>query len=105
MFDPSVFMSAFEAHGLATRAFRLDMLDSVGFTVGFMRPELDILGGEVQTAEIRIEYATADAPTLATGESLLIKTSSGDERYRVRNNPKPDGDGTFTRAELERQVL
>lgn len=97
MFDPSGFMQTFEDHGLATRAFRATLPGSAGFIVGFMRPEELILGEAVHTAQIEVEYATAEAPNLAMGEGLTIKGVS----YRVRNKPRKQGDGTFSRAELE----
>lgn len=98
MFDPRVLMPVFEAHGMATRAKRLELGDTTGFIIGFVRPEADILGGEVLSADIRIEYATADAPDLAPGTWLEIDGVD----HRVRGNPQAQGDGTFTRAELER---
>jgi len=98
MFDASFFMAAFEDHGMATRAVRRTAPPgSTGFVVGFTRPEQLILGDAVQTAQFEIEYATADAPDLALGEGLTISGTL----YRVNNVPRKQGDGTFTRAELE----
>ncbi|HCY17174.1 MAG TPA: hypothetical protein DHV21_14570 [Curvibacter sp.] len=97
MFDPSIFMGVFEAHGLATRAVRTAVPGDTGFVVGFVRPEDLILGEAVHTAQIEIEYATADAPALAVGESLTI----GGTAYRVQNAPRKQGDGTFSRAALQ----
>ena len=98
MFDPSIFMASFEAHGLATRAYRLDVSDTQGFVVGFVQPEQDILGGDAHSAAISIEYASVAAPGLVPGQRLRIAATD----YRVNNNPAVQGDGTFTRAELER---
>lgn len=97
MFDPSVFMGVFEAHGMATRAVRASAPGGPGFVVGFVQPEQLILGDSVHTAQIEIEYTSVDAPTLAAGEGLTISGKS----YRVHNVPRKQGDGTFTRAELE----
>lgn len=97
MFDASIFMSAFEDHGLATRAIRASAPAGPGFVVGFVQPEQLILGDSVHTAHIEIEYATADAPNVAAGEGLTIRAV----QYRVHNIPRKQGDGTFTRAELE----
>ncbi|MFZ3141150.1 head-tail joining protein [Polaromonas sp.] len=90
-------MQTFEDHGMATRAIRASAPAGPGFIVGFMRPEQLILGDSVHTAQIEIEYATVDAPSLALGEMLTI----GAKQYRVHNVPRKQGDGTFTRAELE----
>lgn len=98
MFDASSFMATFESHGMATRAVRRTAPPgSTGFVVGFVSPEQLILGDSVQTAQFEIEYATVDAPDLALGEGLAISGSL----YRVHNTPRKQGDGTFTRAELE----
>lgn len=98
MFDTSVFMAAFEAHGMATRAVRVGApAGDAGFIVGFQRPEQLILGDAVHTAQIEIEYTTADAPDLAPGDGLTIDGT----QYRVRAIPRKEGDGTFSRTELE----
>lgn len=97
MFDATLFMATFEAHGMALRAVRASAPNGPGFIVGFVRPEQLILGDSVHTAQIEIEYATADAPDLALGESLTISAT----QYRVHNLPRKQGDGSFTRAELE----
>lgn len=98
MFDASFFMATFEAHGMATRAVRDGaQVGDAGFIVGFQRPEQLILGDAVHTAQIEIEYTTADAPDLALGEGLTIDGT----HYRVRAIPRKQGDGAFSRAELE----
>lgn len=97
MFNSSIFMATFEAHGLAQRAVRTAVPGDTGFVVGFVRPDQLILGDAVQTAQIEIEYTTADAPALALGDGLTI----GGTQYRVRNKPRKQGDGAFSRAELE----
>ncbi len=97
MFDPSIFLGAFEAHGLATRATRTQVQGDTGFVVGFVEPEQLILGDSVQTSAIEIEYATVDAPALALGTALTI----GGGVYRINQQPRKQGDGTFSRASLE----
>ncbi len=97
MFDASLLLSAFEAHGIATRAYRMQVADDAGFIVGFVTPEQLILGDSVHTALIEIEYATTDAPALTMGTALTI----GDATYRVNQQPRKQGDGTFSRASLE----
>ncbi len=97
MFDPSVFLAAFESHGLALRALRTQVPGDVGFVVGFVQPEQLILGDSVHTAALEIEYATTDAPTLPLGTALTI----GGVTYRVNQQPRKQGDGTFSRAALE----
>lgn len=97
MFDATSFMATFEAHGMAKRAIRTSAPTGPGFVVGFVQPEQLILGDSVHTAQIEIEYATADAPDLALGEGLTINATL----YRVHNVPRKQGDGTFSRAELE----
>ena len=99
MFDPVGFLAVFEAHGLATRAFRAQVPGDMGFIVGFVQPEQMLFGDAVQTAQFEIEYTTADAPALPLGTALRI-----DGRlYRVNQPPRKHGDGTFTRAALEEQ--
>jgi hypothetical protein len=97
MFDPSIFLGTFEAHGMATRATRTQVVDDMGFIVGFVTPEQLILGDSVHTALIEIEYATADAPPLSLGTALTI----GGRSYRINQQPRKQGDGTFSRASLE----
>lgn len=97
MFDASGFMAVFEAHGMATRAVRSSAPQGPGFIVGFVQPEQLVLGDSVHTAAHEIEYTTADASTLAKGEGLTINGTL----YRVHNVPRKQGDGTFSRAELE----
>lgn len=97
MFDPLNFMAVFEEHGMATRAIRTAVPGDTGFGVGFVRPEELILGEAVHTAQIEIEYKTADAPTLALGTSLTIDGVA----YRVNSVPRKQGDGTFSRSGLE----
>lgn len=99
MFDPAGFLAVFEAHGLATRAYRIQVPGDKGFVVGFVQPEQLLLGDAVQSAQFEIEYTTTDAPALALGTVLSI----GGRRYRVNQPPRKQGDGTFTRAALEEQ--
>ena len=97
MFDPSIFLPVFEAHNMALRATRTQVPGDVGFIVGFVQPEQFILGDSVHTAQQEIEYATVDAPALALGTALTI----GGVVYRVNQQPRLQGDGTFSRAALE----
>lgn len=97
MFDASILLSTFEAHGMAMRAYRTQVANDMGFIVGFVTPEQLILGDSVHTAQIEIEYATTDAPALAMGTALTI----GSTTYRVNQQPRKQGDGTFSRASVE----
>ncbi|MGV0960115.1 MAG: head-tail joining protein [Limnohabitans sp.] len=99
MFDLVGFFATFEAHGLATRAFRAQVPGDMGFIVGFVQPDEMLFGEQVQTALFAIEYTTADAPALALGTSLTIDG----KQYRVNQQPRKQGDGTFSRAALEEQ--
>ena len=99
MFDPAGFLATFEAHGLATRAYRTHVFGDEGFVVGFVQPEQQLFGDAVQTAQFEIEYTTRDAPALALGTALSING----QVYRVNQVPRKQGDGTFTRAALELQ--
>jgi hypothetical protein len=111
MFDTSHFMQVFEDNGMALRALRAGAPAGPGFVVGLQRPEQLILGDAVHTAMIEIDYATADAPDLATGEGLTIgrlaHLDTGEAvlvdgvAYRVRDVPRKQGDGSFSKAELE----
>ncbi len=97
MFDASILLGVFEAHGMATRAYRTQVANDMGFIVGFVTPEQLILGDSVHTAQIEIEYATADVPVLTMGTALTI----GSATYRVNQQPRKQGDGIFSRASLE----
>lgn len=97
MFDPAAFMAVFEAHGLATRATRVQVPGDVGFVVGFVQPDQPLFGEQVHSAQIEVEYSTADAPTLSAGTALAI----GGTQYRVNQPPRKQGDGTYSRAALE----
>lgn len=97
MFDASILLGVFEAHGMATRAYRTQVANDTGFIVGFVAPEQLILGDSVHTAQIEIEYATADVPALTMGTALTI----GGATYRVNQQPRKQGDGIFSRASLE----
>lgn len=82
---------------MALRATRTQVPGDEGFVVGFVQPEQLILGDSVHTAQQEIEYATTDAPALALGTALTI----GGVVYRVNQQPRLQGDGTFSRAALE----
>ena len=97
MFDAHGFLATFEAHGMTTRAYRTQVANDMGFIVGFVTPEQLILGDSVHTAQIEIEYATADVPVLTMGTALTI----GSATYRVNQQPRKQGDGIFSRASLE----
>ncbi len=111
MFDASTFMSAFEAHGMALRAYRVQVPYDEGFVVGFVQPEQLILGDAVQTSQLEIEYASADAPALVGGSVLSLNDQLSlalgtelliDETYyRINQPPRKLGDGTFSRASVE----
>jgi hypothetical protein len=97
MFNATEFMAECEAHGLATRAYRVTPGDA-GFVVGFLTPDEPIFDGAAQTARIEIEYTTADVtPALSKGDRLTIASQG----YRVADAPRRGGDGTFTRVALE----
>ena len=97
MFDPSVFMPAFRAAGMLVQATRLRYGPALDFDCGFVQPDELLFAGEVQTAQIVIEYETAKAADLTRGEPLQI---SG-QQYSVRS-VRARGDGYFSVAELER---
>lgn len=53
--------------------------------------------GAVQTAEVSIEYRTADLPgELAVGDRVTVKG----RRYRVATHPEPISDGDFSEVQL-----
>lgn len=64
--------------------------------VGFVQPEVPILGGRVQSRAVVIEYQTSDMPTVTEGDRLLIKGV----QYRVRAEPELKGDGYFSTVQL-----
>ena len=57
-----------------------------------------LLGDEIHTDRITIEYVSTEAPDLVRGESLDIAGT----RYTVRGPAMAEGDGYFSRIELER---
>lgn len=98
MFDPSVFMPAFRDAGMLVQAQRLAY--STSFDCGFLQPDELLLGSEVHSAQILIEYETAAAADLAVGEELQI----GGTYYIVRSQPQARGDGYFSAVQLERNL-
>ncbi|EYC51703.1 hypothetical protein AZ34_11880 [Hylemonella gracilis str. Niagara R] len=97
MFDPSIFMQAFEAHGLVHRATRASVPGDTGFLCGFVRPDELILGDDVHAAGPEIEFETAAAPGLVRGQTLTINGQD----YRLVRDPRRQGDGYFSRAVLK----
>jgi hypothetical protein len=98
MFDPAQLMQVFEAHGLAVRAYRSAIPSDTGFACGFVAPDELVLDSQAQTAQIVVEYATADVtPPLSRGTALSI----GGKAYRVNAAPRARGDGTFSTVTLE----
>lgn len=99
MWDPTVLFPAFKAAGLLHTALRSDAVPPAGFDVDFVQPGQVILAEAVHSDQVQVEYVTATAPDLRVGERLEI----ADSAYRVRQPPLKQGDGFFSRAELERQ--
>lgn len=99
MFNPSLLFPAFAAVGMLHCAMRMQAMPPATFDVGFVQPSQLILGEAVQSDQIEIEYETRSAPDLQRGELLAICGSN----FRVRQAPSKQGDGFFSRAELERQ--
>ena len=97
MFDPSLLMPALAAAGMTRRVERLDHAGA-SFECGFLQPSELLLGDEIHTDRITIEYVSTEAPDLARGESLDIAGT----RYTVRGPAMAEGDGYFSRIELER---
>jgi hypothetical protein len=99
MFDPSLLFPAFKAAGMLHAVARSDAAPPAAFDADFVQPGQLILGDAVHSDQVQIEYQTGAAPDLRVGERLVIAGST----YRVRQPPLKQGDGFFSRVELERQ--
>lgn len=99
MFDPTLLFPAFKAAGMLHSALRSDAVPPVAFDADFVQPGQLILGEAVQSDQVQLEYETRAAPDLRVGERLVLDGST----YRVRQPPLKQGDGFYSRVELERQ--
>lgn len=70
--------------------------------VGFVRPDVHLMGDLVQSTEYEIEFQTADMPSLKIGETIDITDPQTLEvaTYKVRSNPDGQGDGFFSKVKL-----
>lgn len=100
MFDPALLFPAFKAAGMLHVFQRSDAVPPVEFDADFVQPGQLILGEAVHSDQVQIEYQTGAAPDLHVGERLVM---DGAATYRVRQPPLKQGDGFFSRVELERQ--
>lgn len=104
MWDNSVFDRAFDAVGIRQRVKRLDSGQAGGeFLARFDRPQVIVLDGMVHTTEYVIEFTTKDlVEALRYGDKLEIEVEPGIwKRFEVNQTPIAQGDGYWTRAELQ----
>jgi hypothetical protein len=100
VFDPTLLFPAFKAAGMLHSALRSDAVPPVAFDVDFVQPGQLILGEAVLSDQVQVEYETRSAPDLRVGERLVL---DGATTYRVRQPPLKQGDGFYSRVELEQQ--
>lgn len=97
-FPAQTLFKAFKACGFTeTATYRPGTAFERDVPVQWLRPDMPLLGGEVQATEHQIEYETAELPAIAEGDQLFIHG----RRFRVAYPPQKTGDGTFGRAYLE----
>lgn len=107
--DNSLFDRAFEAAGIREPvALVVGGVVQQPFQARFDRPQQIVLDGEVHTTDYTIEFTTTDAPSLAyhsqvrIGGQVVGDQYVGGDLYRVAREPLVQGDGYWTRAQLER---
>ena len=107
--DNSLFDRAFDAAGIRESvALVVGGVVQPPFQARFDRPQQIVLDGEVHTTDYVIEFTTADAPNLAyhsqirIGGKVVDGQYVGGDLYRVVQEPLVQGDGHWTRAQLER---
>ncbi|WP_136419967.1 hypothetical protein [Herbaspirillum sp. ST 5-3] len=99
-FDASVLWPALKAAGMLVEAeYQPSSGPSAPVDIGFVQPDVQLLGGMVQSSEFEIEFQTADMPALQMGETLTF----GAATYKIRANPKKKGDGFFSTVTLSKQ--
>jgi len=97
-FPAHTLFKAFRACGLTeTATYRPGTAFERDVQVQWLRPDLMLLGGDVQATEHQIEYETAELPNLCEGDQLFIHG----RRFKVFAPPRRTGDGTFGQAFLE----
>lgn len=106
MWDNGVFDRAFDSAGMRQRVIRLINGAPAGeCKARFDRPQVirDETGFPIHTTNYSLEYTTTDLPTpLAFDDEVDVEVKSGVfERYRVNQVPLVQGDGHWTRVELE----
>jgi len=107
--DNSLFDRAFDAAGIREPvAMVIGGVTQPHFMARFDRPQEIVLDGEVHTTDYVIEFTTADAPGLEyhsqirIGGQVVGDQYVGGDLYRVAQEPLVQGDGYWTRAQLER---
>lgn len=105
MWDNRIFDQAFDHAGMRQQVRRLIDGIVVGeFNARFDRPQMFVLDGMAHTTDYSLEYTTTDvSPALSFHDEVEIEVSRGVwERYRVNQIPLVQGDGHWTRLELEK---
>lgn len=62
----------------------------------FDQPEDPIDGGEVQSRQYMVTFATTTWPGLKRGEALVISGTGGGGTYKLRTDPRGRDDGVFS---------
>ena len=105
MWDNSVFDRAFDSVGLRQRVRRIKNGVVIGeFRGRFDKPQVIVLDGIVHTTDYVLEFTTNDIrPKFSYDDEVEIEVCEGSwERYRVIQEPLEQGDGHWTRVELEK---
>lgn len=98
MFDPSVLFAAFKSAGMLVACVYKPATDAVPFDAGWQRPELLLQGDETQSVEYELEFETSAVPRLKRGDPLTVAGAA----YIVRAAPRTQGDGYFSRVQLDK---
>lgn len=104
IWDNSIFDSAFDSAGIRQRVRRLAGGQPVGnvFKGRFDRPQAIVFDGDFHTTDYVLEFTTTDTGPFSPRDELEIEVSPDCwERYRVKQEPLIQGDGHWTRLELQ----
>lgn len=102
--DNSIFDRAFDRAGIRQQVRRLSGGQQIGdiFRGRFDRPQAFVLDGDFHTTDYSLEFTTKDAGVFRVLDELEIEVAPGQwERYRVKQEPLIQGDGHWTRLELQ----
>ncbi len=96
-FPVAALFRAFKRSGLLVSvAYKPGTAAERAFDAQWLQPDQLLLGDDAHGTDFEIEYQTADAPPLGKDDPLRINGIA----YLVRQKPRTQGDGHFTRCLL-----